>query len=140
MAYFTARKTIMNALLAACDRGVNVRIVVPENANFQNNSNKATTKTLMKKSDSKIQVFFSPKMLHTKMIYSEKTATFGSCNITKKAFNQLDELNVFIDSSMPIYEDIVNSAEETIIESEVIEDWRTIKYNWFYSWIENMIV
>ena len=50
----------------------------------------------MAQSGGRIQVFTFPGMLHAKLLISEKTLTLGSCNITKKAFRQLDELNLFV--------------------------------------------
>ena len=43
-----------------------------------------------------ITVLLSDKMLHTKLVLNEKEISLGSCNMTKKAFRQLDELNLCV--------------------------------------------
>ena len=96
MAYFSPLPKFVEAIAAAHRRGVRVTIVIPERANFQNDSNRRTVAKLLKATGGGIRVFFSPKMLHTKLVMNEQTISFGSTNITKKAFGQLDELNLFV--------------------------------------------
>ena len=60
-------------------------------------------------------MLFTPKMLHTKLIMSEKTVSFGSANITKKAFSQLDELNF----SLPHTADGLCTALASVMDTEL---------------------
>ena len=85
MAYFAPVKSIIRAIVSAWKRGVRIRILIPENANFQNDSNRKTIRLLMKLCRNDIAVRLSPKMVHTKLIYSENSVMFGSCNITNRA-------------------------------------------------------
>ena len=140
MAYFSPLDNFVEAILASAKRGVNVRIVIPQSANFQDDSNKKTMKTLLKKSDGKIKVYFSPKMVHTKLVANEKLVSFGSCNITQKAFEQLDELNVFITKEEKLYEQILLSIEETIKKASQITDYKTIKFDSFTAFLEGFVV
>lgn len=144
MAYFTRLKKFVDAITAACERGVKVTAVIPSQANFQDDSNKAVVKKLIKKTDGKINVYFSPHMLHTKLMYNENTASFGSCNITKKAFNQLDELNVFINrapsESGKVYEEIIHNVMNTIDNSKKAGNSKEVKYNAFKAWLEGFLV
>lgn len=140
MAYFSPLKNFINAIVKASQRGVKVQIVIPSSANFQDSSNKVTAKKLLKKSDGQIQVYFSPRMLHTKLVGNEEVISFGSCNITKKAFNQLDELNVFIKAQeIKLYQQIMQSIEKTIMESDSVEI-NEIKYNGFLAFLEGFLV
>lgn len=141
MAYFSPIKKFINAILAASKRNVNVRIVLPAKANFQDDSNKKTATILLKKSNNRIKIYFSPKMIHTKLMYNENTVSFGSCNITKKAFSQLDELNLFSNNCLgDINNQLKVKIENTIAESIPIENYKMIKFNVFLAWLEGFLV
>lgn len=96
MAYFSPIPAFMDAIVSAAERGLKVRVLIPEKANFQDDLNRKTICTLLEKSSGKIEAYVSPCMVHTKLLMTEKEVTFGSSNITKKAFHQLDELNFFV--------------------------------------------
>ncbi len=98
MAYFSPLPAFMEAITSAAERGVRVRVLIPARANFQDDLNKMTAKQLLEKSSGRIEVYASPCMVHTKLLMTEKEITFGSSNITKKAFKQLDELNFFAEN------------------------------------------
>ena len=141
MAYFSPLKAFVNAIVAAVKRGVNVTIMIPKNANYQSDSNKKTVKKLMKLTGNKIRLYFSPKMLHTKMVVTDEWISFGSTNITKKAFQQLNELNIFIENSdSTIKEQLFDSMQENYAFSEKIETYSQIKYNAFLAFIEGFLV
>ncbi len=141
MAYFSPLRNFTDAILAACNRGVSVRIIIPSHANFQDDSNKKTARYLFTKSDAQIEIYLSPKMLHTKLLMNEQTVTFGSSNITKKAFHQLDELNLFADSSWgTLYQEIRQQVERTIEEADVVTDVKELRYNWLLAWLEGFLV
>lgn len=141
MAYFSPLKPFVNALLSAAERGVKVTVVLPKNANFQDDSNKKTAKKLLKKSGGKIEVFFIDKMAHTKLVMNEKIISFGSTNITKKAFGQLDELNLFIDNGPSAFRD---ALYESIVENSAyftrVEEHKKIKYNRLLAFLEGFLV
>lgn len=141
MAYFSPLKKFTKAILNASERGVKVTLVMPQKANFQNDSNMATALKLYKKSKGKIRIYFSPDMLHTKLMYNENTISFGSCNVTKKAFKQLDELNVFVRrESASVSDEIIKNVSQTISASKLVENKRSIKYNRFVAWLEGFLV
>ena len=96
MAYFSPLKNFVDAIVAAHERGVHISVLIPEKANFQNNSNRLTVRKLLKATNGQIEVYLSPKMLHTKLVANDTYISLGSTNITKKAFAQLNELNLFV--------------------------------------------
>ena len=99
-------------------------------------SNKKTARLLSKK----VQVYLSPKMLHTKLVANEQVVSFGSCNITKKAFHQLDELNAFIKvQEKPLYDQLMQSVEQTIAQAQPAAP-DNIKYNSFTAFLEGFLV
>lgn len=119
MAYFSALPEFEAAILRAAQRGVDVRIVIPAHANFQDDLNKKTVRRLMKKSSGAIKVYAYPGMLHAKLLMSEKALSLGSCNITKKAFHQLDELNLSVPNGASGFaESVRESVEDTFARSK----------------------
>ena len=137
MAYFAPIPSIIDAIVAAWKRGVKIRILTPENPNFQKNSNRKTLSTLMKRCSNDIDVVFSPKMVHTKLIFSEKSIMFGSCNITNLAFRQLGELDIELENiDTPLVEHINSSVEENFAISHLVSDYRQIKYSPTIAWLE----
>ena len=140
MSYFSPLKNFQKAIISAADRGVKINVIVPGLANFQDDSNKRMVRHLLKTLGNRITLYFSPKMMHTKLVMNESMASFGSCNITKKAFYQLDELNVFVKASCPAFSEILAGVSETMAESEVIRDYRIPRYNPFVEFIESLFV
>ena len=139
MAYFAPLPSIIDAIVAAWKRGVKIRILTPENPNFQKNSNRKTLSTLMKRCSNDIEVVFSPKMIHTKLIFSEKSIMFGSCNITNLAFRQLGELDIELENiDTPLVEHINSSVEENFAISRLVSDYRQIKFSPTIAWLEGL--
>ena len=96
MAYFSPVPEFMEAIESAIRRGVRVRLLIPAKANFSSDTNRCTMRTLFlnaKQMGREVSIFLSPDMTHTKYLASEKEICLGSCNITRNAFAELDELN-----------------------------------------------
>ena len=141
MAYFSPLKEFTDAILAAQRRGVAVSILIPQQTNFQNDSNLCTVKKLLKASNGQIAVYLSPKMLHTKLMMNESTISLGSTNITKKAFGQLDELNLFVNRDGSIFEQaLLQSVDKDITQAKRILHHQEIRYDRLLAWMENFMV
>ena len=141
MAYFSPLEHFVEAILAAHRRGVRVTILVPQRANFQNDSNRRTICKLLKESQGGIRVLLSPKMLHTKLVMNEKTISFGSTNITKKAFNQLDELNLFVPNDDSEFARAMHeSIAADIRAAQPVTDHREVEYSRLTAWLEGFMV
>ena len=141
MAYFSPCKKFIRSILAAAKRGVRVHILIPARANFQTDTNLKTARILLKKGGGNITVYLSPKMVHAKLVMNESTISLGSTNITKKAFSQLSELNVFIkNDSAPTARDVRASLEENYAEAKVIKDAEGISYHSIKAFIEGFLV
>ena len=141
MAYFSPLKKFIRAIVAAHQRGVRVTIVIPEHANFQNDSNRRSVKKLLKATDGQIEIYLSSKMLHTKLVMNERYISFGSTNITKKAFAQLDELNLFVkkDESMFVNA-LLSSVADDIKTSKRICRYQEATYNPVLAFAESFLV
>ena len=141
MAYFSPLEHFVEALLAAHRRGVKVTILIPQRANFQNDSNRRTICRLLKESQGGIRVWLSPKMLHTKLVMNEKTISFGSTNITKKAFNQLDELNLFVpNGDSEFAKAMLESIAADIRIAQPVTSHREVEYRPLMAWLEGFMV
>ena len=141
MAYFSPLKPFLEAIAAAHRRGVRVTVIIPERANFQNDSNRRTAAKLLKMTDGGIRVYFCPKMLHTKLVMNEQTISFGSTNITKKAFAQLDELNLFVkNEDSPLRRALLESIAADIRLSQPVRHHREADYRKWLAFLEGFMV
>ena len=96
MAYFSPVPEIVRELKQALARGVAMRILIPNRANFMSDISRKTMLELYryaKESGGNLKVYLSDDMTHTKLLMSEKEISVGSCNITANAFTDLDEAN-----------------------------------------------
>ena len=141
MAYFSPCKRFIKAIRAAEERGVRISILVPERANFQSDTNLKTVKRLLRRSHGGVSVYLSPKMVHTKLIKSEKMISLGSTNITKKAFSQLSELNLFLkNGDDELASSLVGAMKENYALSKKVNDPKYIKYNPLKAFFEGFLV
>ena len=141
MAYFSPLKNFLSAIENAHKRGVKISIVIPERANFQNDTNRKTVRKLLKATNGEVELYFSPKMLHTKLVMNEEYISFGSTNITKKAFGQLSELNLFVKNIRSDFtNDLLGDIKKNIEMSRKVSDYRQIKYNRLLAFFEGFLV
>ena len=141
MAYFSPLKPFVDAIVRAWERGVQVTLIIPAQANFQNDSNQQTVKNLLKKTNGGIQVYLSPRMLHTKLVMNEEWISFGSTNITKKAFAQLDEANLFLKNrDCPFRQTLLESIARDKEDAWQVRDHREIRFRRFLAFLEGFLV
>jgi len=141
MAYFSCLDNFIKEILKAHKRGVRVSIMIPNSANFQDDTNKRTVRKLMKLSNNEINVYLSNKMVHTKMMITDNYISFGSTNITKKAFNQLDELNIFLKNiECKLKDKLVSSIEENYKSAKKVKTYKDIKYNRVLASLERFVI
>ncbi len=141
MAYFTPLAPFVDAIVRAQKRGVHVTLILPEHANYQDDSNRKTACKLLKATDGGVEVYLSPKMLHTKLVINEDLISFGSTNITKKAFGQLDELNLFVKNTDSAFRDtLMGSVGSDMRGAKRVLHHREIKYNRLLAFLEGFIV
>ena len=94
----------------------------------------------MKYCRNEIDVRLSPKMIHTKLILSENTVMFGSCNMNNRAYFQLGEVDIELkNEDIPLIHHIKESVEENWSLSQPVEDYRRIRYSPVIAWIESRL-
>ena len=141
MAYFSPLKKFLKAITDAHKRGVRITIVIPQNANFQNASNRRSVRKLLKATDGQIEVYLSPKMLHTKLVMNDRFLSFGSTNITKKAFRQLDELNLFVKKDdSPFVAAFPASVADDIKTAKRVCRYQDVTYRPLLAFVESFLV
>jgi cardiolipin synthase len=74
MAYFSGLDSFVKEIIEAHKRGVEVIVMIPESANYQDATNKATVKKLMELTENGVKVYLSKKMIHTKMMITDDEA------------------------------------------------------------------
>ena len=141
MAYFSPLPKFLDAILAAYQRGVSITVVVPQKANFQNDSNMRTIRKLLKASNGQIGVYLSPRMLHTKLIMNDTHISLGSTNITRKAFTQLNELNLFVRRGDSAFEKtLAASVCDDIGTARRVSRYQEIRLNRLLAFLEGFLV
>lgn len=141
MAYFSPLPQFLTALCEAADRGVEVTVLLPSSANFQHDTNMKTAKRLLQQSGGRIRVYLSPRMLHTKLLLNEETVSFGSTNITKKAFGQLSELNLFVpNGDFAFAEALRQSVASDLAEATEVTDAGSLRYRRVIAALEGLLV
>lgn len=141
MPYSSPLPQFIKAIGDASRRGVEVTVMIPAHANFQNASNYKAVKKLMRNTQNGIRLLLSPKMIHTKMIITEEEISFGSTNITKKAFRQLDELNLNLKNIPADFcASVLESVEENYALCRRTLDSRELSYNRLTALLESLLV
>ena len=142
MAYFSPVKSFIDAIVKASNRGVKVSVTIPKSANFQGDLNMKTAKLLLQKSKGKIELYLSPKMVHTKLVMNESMISLGSCNINKKAFKQLDELNLFVErraQNKQFEKDLLSSLKNNREISKKVS-LQEVKYSKIRAFLEGFLM
>ena len=133
MAYFSPMPEFMTVLERAMDRGVHIRILIPAKANFDDDTNKRTLSilyTYAKENRRQLALFLSPDMTHTKFLMSESTISLGSCNITRNAFDTLDEMNVVYPNGNTEFAKRANAhADEIIASAKRVTSLKDLSYS-----------
>ena len=76
-----------------------------------------------------------------KMIINEKYVSFGSTNITKKAFGQLSELNLFVkNNNSKFIKELYADVEKNCSLARKINNYEEIKYNRLLAFFEGFLV
>ena len=119
MAYF-GDQDITDAIVNAVNRGVEVKIIVPQKANIQDSLNRRIIREILQKTDNKAKVYLFPRMLHAKLIHVDGRITFlGSANLNEEATERLGELNVVVnDANTPFTSEVRKQLLEDISNSK----------------------
>jgi cardiolipin synthase A/B len=138
MAYF-GDEDITKAIINAAKNGIAVRIILPKNANVQNNLNKAVMREILEGTNGNVSVYFYRGMLHAKMIHIDDQKTFlGSANLNTQATEKLGELNMLITNpDCPFTQKVREQLREDIAHSVKCDP--PISYNRLITFFERKV-
>ncbi len=141
MAYISPLPEFEAAIADAAMRGVDVRILIPAKANFEDDLNKKAVSRLMRKSGGIVKVFLSDRMVHTKLLMNESLITLGSSNITRKAFRQLDELNLFLPRDTSTFTKLLEeSVDDLFSDAHALNSPAHLSYDHFRAALESLFL
>ena len=133
MSYLMPIKEITDALKRALDRGVKIRLLIPEKANYLNDSNRYTAMVLYdyaNKNGYDFRIYMSEKMTHIKAMISENTISIGSANLTGRSLWKQGELNLFTQNDDSDFARSVKENFETIFaDSMQVKNTQQLKHS-----------
>ena len=144
MAYFSPLLEFVEAIEGALDRGVRTRILIPARANFMDAVNHQTCRILYQYANAHnrdLTVYLSPDMTHTKYLMNEQVINLGSCNITKNAFQELDEMNYIHPNDDSAYAVRARMHAEAILaEARQVKEEQDLAVNRIMLGLEQMVM
>ncbi len=139
MAYFTDRR-FTAALARAVQRGVEVRVVIADQADVLANINRATCDALMRLTGApeNLTIVLVPRMVHSKVVVIDhRFCDVGSANFTSLSHGVYDEINLYADSES--FARALEAEIERHCEDAKIADQR-LRYRRMYSGFERAII
>ncbi len=132
---------LLELLQKQASKGVRVEIIIPGNANIQQNLNMKCVQKILEKDEENLSIYLSPKMTHGKMvIVDDMVATVGSANFNRLALEALYELNVVFGSGQKeTVDELILSYERHKKISVKCENDDRVFYHLFLAWIEGKV-
>ncbi|SJZ70471.1 phospholipase D-like domain-containing protein [Selenihalanaerobacter shriftii] len=129
MAYFGDRD-ITEEIIAASKRGINVTIITSRESNVQQSLNQHILHKIIDESNSKVKVYMSDRMIHSKFICIDRCKFFlGSANLHKLGMSKLSELNVLVENEVDIDNKWNRWREKHLQECQLISEDKNLDYN-----------
>ena len=117
-AYFVPDDQLIERLVEAQDRGVDVRIMVPGEHNDKRVSRLAARRHMQPLLDAGIDVCeYEPTMLHCKVVIVDDVAVVGSANLNMRSMHQDDEVVVVVHDG-DIAKRLASDMEDDLARSE----------------------
>jgi cardiolipin synthase A/B len=139
MAYFTDRR-FTAALARAVLRGVEVKVVIADQADVLANINRATCDALMRLTGApdNLTIVLVPRMVHSKVVVIDhRFSDVGSANFTSLSHGVYDEINLYADSES--FARALEAEIERHCEDAKIAEQR-LRYRRMYSGVERAII
>lgn len=139
MAYFTDRR-FTAALARAVQRGVEVKVVIADQADVLANINRASCDALMRLTGApeNLTIVLVPRMVHSKVVVIDhRYSDVGSANFTSLSHGVYDEINLYADSE-PFARALEAEIERHCADAVVAE--QPLRYRKMYSGVERAII
>lgn len=139
MAYF-GDPDITQKIVETANKNVHVTIILPAQANVQDDLNKKVVKGILEETKGKnVDVYYYPRMLHAKVVHVDGKYTFlGSANLNKQATEQLGETNILVaDSECNFTRELRLNLQQDIRDSRKINSPSDINYSAMKAYVES---
>jgi cardiolipin synthase len=139
MAYFTDRR-FTAALARAVQRGVEVKVVIADQADVLANINRATCNTLIRLTGApqNLTIVLVQRMVHSKVVVIDhRFSDVGSANFTSLSHGVYDEINLYADSepfALALEAEIARHCEDSTVADQ------RLRYRKMYSGLERAII
>lgn len=124
-AYFSD-DIIIEALLRATDRGVQVDVILPKAPDTHSLANKVTINRLLSSKSSKnIRIFLYPVMSHAKVLLTDgEFVAVGSANLTPRSMLTSKELTLFVHGNRdePFLQKLRNQMDADLAKSSQVQE------------------
>jgi cardiolipin synthase len=139
MAYFTDRR-FTAALARAVQRGVEVKVIIADQADVLANINRATCDALMRLTGApeNLTIVLVPRMVHSKVVVIDhRFSDVGSANFTSLSHGVYDEINLYADSES-FARALESEIERHCLDAPIAE--QRLRYRKMYSGFERAII
>ena len=138
MAYW-GHNDITNKIVEASGKGLDISIIMSKESNLQNDFNMKTMSSILRRTNNAVKVYLSPGMVHSKLLCLDKSILFfGSANFNRQGLENLSELNILIENNKEAINTWSAAREKHLQECDRIPDFRELKYNKLFSFIERI--
>ena len=138
MAYW-GDNDITNKVIEAANKGIALSIITSRDANLQNDYNMKVMSSILKRTNNAVKVYLSKRMVHSKLLCIDKSSLFlGSANFNSQGMKKVSELNVLIENDMEIIKKWLAARTEHLKECSSIIDYRELRYNKVFSFLERI--
>jgi len=140
MAYW-GDNDVTNKVIEVANKGIDISIITSRDANLQNDYNMKVMSSILERTNNDVKVYLSKRMVHSKLLCIDKSILFfGSANFNSQGMEKVSELNVLIENDMKVIKKWLAARTEHLQECSSIMDYRELKYNKVFSFLERFIV
>ncbi len=138
-AYFVPEPAVAERLVAAVERGVDVRVLVPGPHIDKRVSRLAARSAMQPLLAAGVRIFeFQPTMLHAKVLVADDVAVCGSANLNMRSMHQDDEV-VVVAHDRVVADELVKHMEDDLGRSEEMEPGRFERRPWHHRLAERIV-
>lgn len=138
-AYFVPEQEVMERLVAAVDRGVDVRVLVP-GPNIDKRVSRLAARSAMEPLlDGGVRIHeYQPTMLHAKVLVADDVAVCGSANLNMRSMHQDDEV-VVVAHDRTVADELAAHMEEDLAQAEPMDPSRFRRRAWYHRLAERLV-
>ena len=138
-AYFVPEDEVTDRLVAAVERGVDVRVLVPGPHIDKRVSRLAARAAMEPLLEAGVQICeYQPTMLHAKVLIADDVAVCGSANLNMRSLHQDDEV-VVVAHGGTIADELVKHMEDDLAQAEQMQVDRFERRSWHQRFAEQVV-